>query len=607
MKTRFMKLVTVMAMILSFIGFSFAQKPANPTFTPNGGEVEADAAITIAGPDGATIFCAFATEKTGEGVVYEEYNAASKPTVTADHLTIWAYARTGAEEADYAYSDTVKATYTIKAVATLTLTPKLMNGTEELTLEEPTEYIKQWVGLNVPSTAVLKLTCSDEDATILYSVDGTEPSESYTEAGIELADVLAAANQDVAAQIKAKATKGEAEVTIEIELYPEPAAVPFIVAAVLTDAVGDPVEWTENGNPGEIEGMEQWPAALWGNGTGVYLCESIVDGYMLTIMPMGNGVIYYTTDGSEPTDKSTLWEEDLELVFPAGKDSLIVKTLSIQLDEATDQPTSTTAKASFVFTKLKLGLTPTLADAHGPLDLTYDNGKYTAKQVDTTGATLALICSDPDAKITYTLNGATTEQTYTEALKLVDLFGDNNAVNITAKASKSGVDTTIIIELKARELTAEPTLAYVYWNMPYEATPEDWTADEKGFYKSTIYPSVGEVETALLFECSPKKVGNTVKVHYAFGKAATAADTTMKMDFFSGNFKLNLAFAEGKDTIELHVLVAEYAKEEPAAKADAPAPVGTLTMKFKFAKNANALILNAAVFDRAGFMIPQET
>lgn len=86
-----------------------------PTFNPAAGEVEANTTVELSTTTtGATIFWAFAENKTAGS--YLEFKEDSKPEVTAQNLKLWAFARTGAAESDYAYSDTVAATYTIKAV-----------------------------------------------------------------------------------------------------------------------------------------------------------------------------------------------------------------------------------------------------------------------------------------------------------------------------------------------------------------------------------------------------------------------------------------------------------------------------------------------------------
>lgn len=85
---------------------------AAPTFNPaDGAEVEAGTTVTLTAED-ASIFYVFAADKAVDG--YVAYSEDSKPAIDADKLTLWAYARTGSSEADYKYSDTVKAVYTLK-------------------------------------------------------------------------------------------------------------------------------------------------------------------------------------------------------------------------------------------------------------------------------------------------------------------------------------------------------------------------------------------------------------------------------------------------------------------------------------------------------------
>lgn len=241
--------------------------------------------------------------------------------------------------------------------AQLTITPTLKNGSETLNLEDPTQYVKQYVGFDVPETATLELVC--EGATIKYSVDGTDPlgenGEAY-EGPIALGNLLKLATVDNGVMIWAKATKEAETGEVKVELYPQQQAdgPSLLVAALLSNADGDyMLDWKKNGNP--APDMEQFPEAFRGDGTGIYEYEGVEDGWTLSLMPMalsGNDVkIYYTLDGTEPSEASTEWEEDIVLAFEEGSNTLVVKAVAKEVAEGAGKSELAVIPMTFTFTK----------------------------------------------------------------------------------------------------------------------------------------------------------------------------------------------------------------------------------------------------------------
>ena len=127
---------------------------ATPTFTPNGGEIEAGTMIAIScSTEGATIY--YSINGSEPTTVY------SAPFELTEAATVKAVAKKNG----WNNSVTAQASFTIKkevvveTVATPTFTP---NGGE------------------IEAGTKVAIACATEGATIYYSIDGTEPTEEYS-------------------------------------------------------------------------------------------------------------------------------------------------------------------------------------------------------------------------------------------------------------------------------------------------------------------------------------------------------------------------------------------------------------------------------------------
>ena len=127
---------------------------ATPTFTPNGGEIEAGTMIAIScATEGATIY--YSIDGGEPTTVY------SAPFALNNAATVKAVAK----KEGWNNSATAQASFTIKqeVVVEIVATPVIApNGGE------------------IEAGTTISISCATEGATIYYSIDGTEPTEEYS-------------------------------------------------------------------------------------------------------------------------------------------------------------------------------------------------------------------------------------------------------------------------------------------------------------------------------------------------------------------------------------------------------------------------------------------
>ena len=133
---------------------SVVETVATPTFTPNGGEIEAGTKIAIScATEGATIY--YSINGSEPTTVY------SAPFELTEAATVKAVAKKNGwnNSATAQASFTIKEEVVVETVATPVITP---NGGE------------------IEAGTKVAISCATEGATIYYSIDGTEPTEEYS-------------------------------------------------------------------------------------------------------------------------------------------------------------------------------------------------------------------------------------------------------------------------------------------------------------------------------------------------------------------------------------------------------------------------------------------
>lgn len=252
-------------------------KLGSPTFSPVAGAVEIGDTVTITAPLGSDASIKYSTD---DGSTWLDYSDA---IVINTATTIKAKCvKTHATD-----SDVVSAAYTIKKVGTPSVTPTTVeiNGT-------------------------ITLSCSPEDASIVYSVDGNDPSIAYT------GPITVTQNANFT--LKAKATKAnwdDSEVLSQLITV----TLPTCVAPTFTPNGGSVTKATEISIASDTAGA----------------------------------TIYYTVNGSTPTTSSTEYSAPITI-----NEATTIKAIAVKADYNDSAVTS----KSFEITKTA---TPTFSEAAG--------------------------------------------------------------------------------------------------------------------------------------------------------------------------------------------------------------------------------------------------
>ena len=332
-----------------------------PTFNPEAGTYEADASVTLStSTPGGTIH--YTTDGSEPTTASEEFDQASPIPVSGDGTNVTI--RAIADAPNFAPSPIASATYTINYPVAATPVFDPAGGT-------------------YATDQTVSITTSTPAATIYYTTDGSEPTDQSNV--FDASSPIVVAGDGTSTTIKAIAVAAGYKSS------------PVVEASFDIDAA--PAEQpTFDPEGGEYTGD--------------------IDIALST--PTSGATIYYTTDGSEPTPGSAVYEEGSPISVSGDGTSVTIRAIA----DAPNFAPSPIASATYII-QYPVAATPVF----DPVGDTY-----------TTDQTVSITTSTPGATIHYTTDGSepdTSSTVFTEGSPIA-VSGSDTSMTIRAIAVADG-------------------------------------------------------------------------------------------------------------------------------------------------------------------------